>query len=409
MNQKSTAKRLRHVPERIGIYRIMHPSLGRYYQQVALRRNGELFDKRFFEDDCGGEAQALRLAQAWRDRIIATHPAMTLANFCTIVRKNNTSGVPGVNREIKRHRNHGGAVVERIYWVAHVPMPGIGSRRHSFSVKAFGEDEAKRLAITARITGLKGLEGAIFRSEMQPQPISTAETMLMLEKELSRPLERRAERAQFQSLKAENHQARRQQAQAKLQKLREVQVASQCTPTNRTGEPYIERSSSSNGTNGNWRVSIERQGKKYRKIFSDSVYGSTATALIAAKTWRDEVFQRIPVSNKATVAVRVNSTNTSGFTGVHLVKSGPDKTPISWVAMRPKSKGQPIQYKRFSIAKYGAVEAFALAVQARLAFVAELGNTAHFQHQAARQVANIISRRNHAIKDTERCDSKKMN
>ncbi|MFB9240642.1 AP2 domain-containing protein [Massilia antarctica] len=393
MSNDKPVQKSRHAPEQIGIYRILHPVLGRYYQQVTLHRNGEQFDKRFFEADCGGEQQALRVAQAWRDRIIEQHPPMTLAKFCTIVRKNNTSGVPGVSRTIKRHRNQQGAVKERIYWVARTPMPGGTSPARSFSVKTFGEDEAKRLAVAARMADLSELERTIFRSELQPQPVSNAEAMSFLDRELGRPAERKAERAERQALKAEHNRVRAQAVQAKVHRLQEAQLASLRAPTNSTGEPYIGRSSRVGEIAGYWRVSIERKGKKYRKTFSDGVYGSTAAALAAAQTWRDQLFQSMPPSNKAAVAARINSTNTSGIAGVHLAKAGPDKTPASWVAMKPKSKGQPSRLKRFSIAKYGHEEAFALAVQARLAFVAELAQTPHFQHRAAQQLDHIMSRK----------------
>ncbi|PWF39001.1 AP2 domain-containing protein [Massilia glaciei] len=65
----------------------------------------------------------------------------------------------------------------------------------------------------------------------------------------------------------------------------------------------------------------------------------------------------------------------------------------SWVAHSPKLKGQTKRYKKFSIAKYGEEKAFALAVQAREVFVAELGEVGNFHHRAARKTMRALATR----------------
>ncbi|MEJ7806921.1 MAG: hypothetical protein WKG03_13495, partial [Telluria sp.] len=116
-----------------------------------------------------------------------------------------------------------------------------------------------------------------------------------------------------------------------------------------------------------------------------------ARSLLAAKAWRDELFSTLPVSSKATVATRVNATNTSGVAGVtrtREVQKG--ELRHYWIGYSPKMKGHSRRSKKYSIAKYGEKQAFALAVTARDAFVAELGDVEAPHHRAARQMIRTL-------------------
>ena len=111
-----------HSPDMACIYRLFDPDLQKHYWAVTIQRNGKSFAKRFVEKRHGGEQAALKLAQAWRDSIIAKHPAMSMAQFCSIVRKNNTSGIPGVRFHNQMYRRKNGTVTYRPALTAMIPL-----------------------------------------------------------------------------------------------------------------------------------------------------------------------------------------------------------------------------------------------------------------------------------------------
>ena len=388
--------RKRHTKDDIGIYPLCDPKRGGRYVHVFVHRNGKLFEKDFFERRCGGEANTRQVALAWRDRVIDENPAMSLADFCSIVRSNNTSGVPGVMRHDKRQQSGQGGAAGRVYWVARIPYADGQSRSLSFSVATFGEEEAKRRAVEARLQGLRDLDGQVFRPDMQPQQVSGPDDIAALDAALRAPAERRARKAAEREQISAGFKARLQRAAERRSRALADDAAALRRVRTNSGEPYISRNAAPGGGSDYWRVSIERQGKKHRKTFTDSMYGGKDAALLAAKAWRDRVFIVLPLDTRAQVAARVNATNTSGMAGVHCCNDNQGAT-TRWVARAPKAKGQPSRSKTFSIAKYGAEQAFALAVQARQAFMAELDDAQFMRHPAPRQLLETLSdRRNHA-------------
>lgn len=108
---------------------------------VSVKRQGLVINKRFLAKRFPSEAAALAAAQAWRDRVLALLPPMTSKELRTLVRRNNTSGIPGV----KRHTVRG----NRTYWMAAAECAGKKVTR-KFSVKRYGEEVAKSLAIEMR-------------------------------------------------------------------------------------------------------------------------------------------------------------------------------------------------------------------------------------------------------------------
>lgn len=186
--------RIRHTKDEIGIYPLCDPKRGGRYVHVFVRRNGKLFEKDFFERRCGGEAKTRQVALAWRDRVIEENPAMSLADFCSIVRSNNTSGVPGVIRNQKQRASGQDGAGGRGYWIARIPYADGRSRSLSFSVATLGEEEAKRRAVEARLQGLRDLDGQVFRPDMQPQQVSGPDDLAALDAALRAPAERRAQK-----------------------------------------------------------------------------------------------------------------------------------------------------------------------------------------------------------------------
>ena len=309
----------RHTKDLIGIYRLYDSKRGGWDLHVFVQRNGKMFLKQFFEPRCGGQAKAMQLAQAWRDRVIDENPAMSLAAFCSIVRSNNTSGVPGVIRNQKQRATGLDGADGRVYWIALIPQADGQTRKLSFSVATLGEEEAKRRAVEARLQGLRDLDGVVFRPDMQAQQVSGPDELAALDAALRAPGERRARQAAERAQLSAGLKARRLQraAERRARTLADDAVAMRRVRSN-SGEPYISRGAARGGGSEYWRVSIERQGKKHRKTFTDSVCGGKDAALLAAKAWRDRVFITLPLDARCLNATNPNpNTNTNGVAGVH--------------------------------------------------------------------------------------------
>ncbi len=107
---------------------------------VTVKRQGINVTKHFSVSVLGGEEEAFKAAQEWRDRVLALLPPMTYRQLKTLVRANNNSGIPGVWRT-----NHPTCP----YWMACIET-GAQKRTRKFSVKKYGEENAKQMAIEAR-------------------------------------------------------------------------------------------------------------------------------------------------------------------------------------------------------------------------------------------------------------------
>lgn len=151
---------------------------------VAISRRGERFAQEFSVADHGSVEQAKAAAIAWRDDVLQRTPAMSLREFGTIVRSNNTSGIPGVYR-----RTYKGFTC----WCALVSLPGGKSRRRTFAVVKYGEERAKQLAIDARTELLKLQEGWLVQ---HPDAVPTHHALPEAEKCAPRAPKPRAEAAE---------------------------------------------------------------------------------------------------------------------------------------------------------------------------------------------------------------------
>jgi len=119
-----------------------------------------------------------------------------------------------------------------------------------------------------------------------------------------------------------------------------------------------------------WRVTIQRHGKIFVGHFSDGVYGGKQKALAAAKRYRDELLAKYPPLSRREYCAILRRNNRSGLAGVsfhaEVIETG--RGPVErrfWIARLPL---EPWRTKlvKFSVAKYGAEEAFRRAVKARL-------------------------------------------
>ena len=128
---------------------------------VGLRRRGVKFVRRFSDNTWGGKREALKAARAWRAEVIAAHPPLSRQQYAQIVRKNNTSGSPGVCA-IKNTRG------EITGWEAHWLRPG--SARYAirkFATSVYGAARAKQLAVAAREIGVADLAEEAWQREWQ--------------------------------------------------------------------------------------------------------------------------------------------------------------------------------------------------------------------------------------------------
>ncbi|TAN52416.1 MAG: AP2 domain-containing protein [Methylococcaceae bacterium] len=117
---------------------------------VQVQRKNRIIVKMFSDSVFGGKENALSAALKYRDAlIVAASPARHNQWFRNIVRRNNTSGIPGVGR----YKKPDGAV----RWVAYWNDENGARKSRAFPVKTYGEDRAKQMAIEEREQQLKRL------------------------------------------------------------------------------------------------------------------------------------------------------------------------------------------------------------------------------------------------------------
>ena len=119
---------------------------------VQVQRKNRIAIKMFSDGIFGGKGKALSAALRYRDTlIIAVSPAAHNLWHRTIVRRNNTSGIPGVGF----YKRANGA--ER--WVAYWEDENGIRRSRTFSVSIYGNRKAKKLAVAERQRQLQRLFG----------------------------------------------------------------------------------------------------------------------------------------------------------------------------------------------------------------------------------------------------------
>lgn len=108
---------------------------------ASVKRQGKLFSRNFHDGMYGGTESARAMAVAYRDALLRLFPPCTQLDLRVRTRANNKSGVAGVMAKREKGRLKG--------WLATLEVSGVIHRRY-FSVKEFGDEEAKALAISAR-------------------------------------------------------------------------------------------------------------------------------------------------------------------------------------------------------------------------------------------------------------------
>ena len=147
-----------------GISRVDNDVHRTHAWRVSLCRRGKRHVKNFPDKKWGGKRAALASAKQYRDTLIQQFPPLSRKEFCTILRKNNKSGITGVYRYAKSFTLRNGAIQHSWYWEATWPN-GMGEQDHlSFSVNEYGERKARQLAIATRKKALENLEGHFWAS-----------------------------------------------------------------------------------------------------------------------------------------------------------------------------------------------------------------------------------------------------
>ena len=108
---------------------------------VSVKRHGRLFNRNFYDATYGGQEPARLMGLAYRDCLMQLFPPLTQLEQRTKVRANNKSGVSGVMAKYDRGRLKA--------WQATIEVSGVVHQKY-FSVREFGEEKAKELAIKAR-------------------------------------------------------------------------------------------------------------------------------------------------------------------------------------------------------------------------------------------------------------------
>lgn len=136
------------------IIRIDHEASRTYAWRVTLQRRNKIVIKPFSDAIYGGKRKALKAAREYRDALLLQHSVFDHQIWVrTRLRKNNTSGIPGVARyEVVANHNTKRRVT---FWLASWVNENGASRKRKFYVSRYGEHQAKRLAIAEREQQLK--------------------------------------------------------------------------------------------------------------------------------------------------------------------------------------------------------------------------------------------------------------
>ena len=148
-----------------GISRIDDEKYRTHAWRVSLRRKRKTHVKNFPDRKYGGKRKALHLAKQFRDELIRKYPPLTRKEFANIKRSNNKSGISGVCWYAKPYYLKDGTKRECEYWEASWPTTMGNSEYVTFSVKKYGKDKARCMAINARRQGLKKVDGVFWASQ----------------------------------------------------------------------------------------------------------------------------------------------------------------------------------------------------------------------------------------------------
>jgi hypothetical protein len=131
------------------IVRVDHEASRTHAWRVTLQRHNDIVVKYFSDAIYGGKRKALKAAGEYRGELLRRYSPYAHAVWVrTRLRRNNTSGIPGVGRYERLDNPKTGYV--RVFWLASWVNEQGASRKRKFSVSLYGERHAKRLAVAER-------------------------------------------------------------------------------------------------------------------------------------------------------------------------------------------------------------------------------------------------------------------
>lgn len=140
-----------------GIHRVDNAKNHTHAWIVTLQRRNKIWCKYFSDGKHGSKQKALEAAKAFRDTTLDANPPMSRAEYASIRRRNNKSGIVGVCRHVSTELQNG-RKVKQPYWIAFWPLEDRRVGRAKFAVSRHGEDKAFKLAVAARKKAMKTLK-----------------------------------------------------------------------------------------------------------------------------------------------------------------------------------------------------------------------------------------------------------
>ena len=105
------------------------------------------------------ESPALLSARQRRDKFLAENPPISRREVCSIIGRNNTSGIAGVYRYAKSYTLKNGKLKKCWYWEATWPVGDSRQDHIAFSMNEYGEAKARDLAVSTRNKAINAIEG----------------------------------------------------------------------------------------------------------------------------------------------------------------------------------------------------------------------------------------------------------
>lgn len=151
MTKKTPGIKKTNVPH---MFRVNYPQHGQVGYVVRLQR----LDKRFYEifnfSQFPTQAVCRKAAEKRAKELGAKYPLLSRRERAERrIKKSSSASVPGVRRIVKRHGDREYPFWEALWW----PKPGVVMKK-SFSIFKYGAKEARKLAIEARLAGIKSMK-----------------------------------------------------------------------------------------------------------------------------------------------------------------------------------------------------------------------------------------------------------
>ena len=143
----------------------------------------------------------------------------------------------------------------------------------------------------------------------------------------------------------------------------------------------ITTSRTASGRVGGWEVSLERQGRKIKRYFSFAQHGGQDAALLAARTYRDEILLKYLPMTKLQCCMNRRVDNLSGIPGV---RRGQRSENYAFWEANTRARGHNLR-KKFSVNKYGEEGAKQKAIAERERQLAQVEKVYHLISTEARE------------------------